>query len=184
MENLAILHYNNIVSISLANMKSISFFFIFITLCLSCKENLCKNSSCRNNGTCEAGVCTCPTDFEGPNCDSWSGRKFLGTYTGTYSCSSSPLSTLIEPRPNESHYLTIRNLGDYACAEGDYFVKAKFFGDSLKIEPQLSCSNPSYQFSGKGALKKDTLRLQFSVTYSTNPGLHTDYCIAILPKKY
>lgn len=165
-------------------MKSNCFFFIFLLFFFSCKENLCKGTSCQNGGTCDAGVCTCATDFEGPNCDIWSGKKFLGTYIGSYSCSTTLLSTLIEASPNESGYVAIRNLGDFSCAEGDYLVKAKFFGDSLKIEPQSSCTNPSYQFSGKGVLKKDTLSLQFSVTYSISPGLHTDYCTATLAKKY
>lgn len=165
-------------------MKSNCFFFILLLFFFSCKENLCKGTSCQNNGTCEAGVCTCATDFEGPNCDSWSGKKFLGTYIGSYSCSTTSLSTFIEAIPNELGDVAIRNLGDFSCAQGDYLVKAKFFGDSLTIKPQSSCINPSYQFSGKGALKKDTLSLQFSVTYSTGTGLHTDYCTAILAKKH
>lgn len=54
----------------------------------SCNKDECKDVNC-NTGTCNEsdGSCTCPTGFEGANCETLTRSKFVGTWTGTDKCS-------------------------------------------------------------------------------------------------
>ncbi len=49
----------------------------------------CKNITCANKGVCNDGVCTCPSGYEGTNCEIISRNKFTGMWsieeTGTIS---------------------------------------------------------------------------------------------------
>lgn len=164
-------------------MKSPYFFCLILLISLfSCKKNPCDDINCKNGGTCKDGICECQAPFSGADCDTWQGQKFLGTYTVSYSCSSTPLNTVIEALPSDAKHLTIRNLGDYACPDGDYLVTAKIANDSLIIEKQSTCATKPYQFEGLGILSNNTLTLHFTVSYDVNPGIHTDDCTAVMVK--
>jgi len=54
----------------------------------SCVQNVCNNVSCQNGGSCISGLCTCPTGYEGTQCQTLSISRYLGTYAGTTSCNS------------------------------------------------------------------------------------------------
>lgn len=51
----------------------------------SCKDE-CKDVTCLNGGTCEEGICTCATGYEGEFCATEMRAKFLATYTLTDGC--------------------------------------------------------------------------------------------------
>ena len=47
----------------------------------SCTKDECKDVVCQNGGTCVSGNCSCPTGYEGSNCQSLSTAKFIKTWT-------------------------------------------------------------------------------------------------------
>ncbi|MBN8671717.1 MAG: calcium-binding EGF-like domain-containing protein [Chitinophagales bacterium] len=54
----------------------------------SCNKDECKDVVCKNGGTCAAGVCSCPTGYEGTNCETVSRDKFVGNWSGSDACTS------------------------------------------------------------------------------------------------
>lgn len=62
--------------------------FAFLTisssvLYTSCTKDACADLKCQNNGTCTDGFCSCPTGYEGTECEVLSSDRFTGTYYGT-----------------------------------------------------------------------------------------------------
>jgi hypothetical protein len=51
----------------------------------SCSKDACKGVTCYNAGTCSGGTCTCPTGYEGANCQT---LAIIGSWTGQDVCSS------------------------------------------------------------------------------------------------
>ncbi len=47
---------------------------------VSCSSDKCKYISCANGGVCNGGACTCPTGYEGTNCETISRLKFTGNW--------------------------------------------------------------------------------------------------------
>jgi hypothetical protein len=54
----------------------------------SCNKDECKDVVCQNGGTCVNGTCSCPTGYEGANCETKSRDKFLGNWSGSDKCGS------------------------------------------------------------------------------------------------
>ncbi len=48
---------------------------------LSCNIDKCKTIVCANKGVCNNGICTCPTGWEGPNCETEARKKFTGNWS-------------------------------------------------------------------------------------------------------
>jgi hypothetical protein len=60
----------------------------------SCTKDQCADLKCQNNGTCTDGLCTCPTGYEGAECEMLSSDRFTGTYYGTSVTSKYPVDVL------------------------------------------------------------------------------------------
>jgi len=58
----------------------------------SCKDE-CKDVNCANGGTCDAGVCSCPSGYEGELCETETRAKILGTYQVSENCDSTGSAT-------------------------------------------------------------------------------------------
>ena len=70
-----------------------SFLLLFISLLLfSCVRHSnsttpilpidsCSGVTCLNGGACKGGICTCPSGYEGTNCETVSRDKFLGNWS-------------------------------------------------------------------------------------------------------
>ena len=57
-------------------------FDIFIIVMDGCKtEDKCASVTCQNGGTCNNGVCSCPTGYEGALCQTKTVDKLVGNYT-------------------------------------------------------------------------------------------------------
>ncbi len=54
----------------------------------SCSKDACKDVVCKNGGTCANGTCSCPTGYEGTNCETLSRDKFIGNWSGSDVCTS------------------------------------------------------------------------------------------------
>ncbi len=69
----------------LKNTLVTAFAFLGITtsvLYSACVKDACADLKCQNNGTCTDGFCSCPTGYEGTECESLSVDRFVGTYYG------------------------------------------------------------------------------------------------------
>lgn len=65
--------------------------FVFIAIITtvinsSCERNVCNNVYCLNGGSCSGGTCLCPLGYEGPQCQTLSITRYLGTYVGYSNC--------------------------------------------------------------------------------------------------
>ncbi len=165
-------------------MKTYLYLFALLGL-FSCKKDLCKDISCQNGGTCnKSGLCECATGYEGLQCEIATSKKFIANYHALYDCISADNIVAIETKPGTDPLaVTIRNLGDYICPDGDYLITASISADSLFIQNQQVClttGTPSgYTFNGFGKLKGDTLKMTYTASYS---GSQIDNCQAILIK--
>ena len=54
--------------------------FISITY-VACNKDRCKTIVCAHGGVCNGGVCTCPSGYQGSNCETVMREKFLGNWT-------------------------------------------------------------------------------------------------------
>jgi hypothetical protein len=52
----------------------------------SCEPNSCDGVTCFNGGSCGGGICTCPSGYEGAQCQTRKIDRFLGTYAGFTTC--------------------------------------------------------------------------------------------------
>jgi len=72
-------------------LSALAFFAIStIVLYSACTVDPCIDLKCANGGACINGYCSCPTGYEGAQCDQMTNTKFLGTYTGNTSCNALP----------------------------------------------------------------------------------------------
>lgn len=60
---------------------------LVLFLTTACKKDPCKNVSCQNGGTCNDGKCNCNLPWEGTKCEVDAREKFVGSWSGTESCS-------------------------------------------------------------------------------------------------
>jgi EGF-like domain len=50
---------------------------LFTVAHFSCTEDKCKTVNCANGGTCSEGICSCPSGYEGPKCETVARKKFV-----------------------------------------------------------------------------------------------------------
>lgn len=165
-------------------MRQLLLITLLVCSFFSCKDkDVCKSVYCENGGQCENGTCKCEPSYSGYYCELWQGQAYLGQYEGSYDCSQANLPVAIEAKPGSKGKLTLRNLGDYWCPEGNYLLTADLNGNSLRIPEQSVCNIKPYTFEGYGTKQGDTLRLHFTVRYFANPDYVKDSCNAIFVKK-
>ncbi|WP_276134456.1 hypothetical protein [Polluticoccus soli] len=80
----------------------------------ACDRDSCLTLKCKNEAPCVNGFCQCPTGYEGAECQSPATDRFLGSYFGNTTCSSTMLPVAdsaainIEKNPNVI-YLTLKS---------------------------------------------------------------------------
>lgn len=52
----------------------------------SCSKIECVGKTCQHGGSCNKGKCSCPSNYEGDNCENGINKKFAGTFTGNSDC--------------------------------------------------------------------------------------------------
>ena len=57
----------------------------------SCEKDPCTELTCQNGGNCADGYCSCPTGFEGAECDITASSRFIGKYAGSLRCNNYPI---------------------------------------------------------------------------------------------
>lgn len=127
--------FKAIVISSLATVAA----FCTVVYTSSCNQDKCKTIACANGGVCNDGACTCPSGYEGSNCEKVARDKFIGNWTvfekGSITLAAQyPIS--IEPA-KEITDVVIKNFYNYFRTP----IKATVQGDSLFI--------PNQQYEGK-----------------------------------
>jgi hypothetical protein len=135
----------------------------------SCTKDECQDVVCQNGGTCDAGVCSCPTGYEGTNCETKSRDKFVGVYTGTEACTVGTDNYSITLAANsDALKLTYTNLyNDAITATCSMVAKDSF---------SFNGTQGGATFSGTGKLVTNTLTVRYTLTNpSTTPT--TNACV-------
>lgn len=122
----------------------------------SCNKDACKDVTCQNGGTCNDGNCTCPTGYEGTNCQTLSRDKFVGTYIGTEACTigSDNYSVTLAAASNALQ-LTYSNLYNQNFTATCNMAATDSF--------TFSGSQSGATFSGSGRLVSNTLTVHYSI---------------------
>jgi hypothetical protein len=130
-----------------------------VTLYSSCSKDKCKDVVCNNGGSCNEGVCSCPTGYEGANCETLSRAKFVGTYAGTEICSQGTDNYSITLAANsDALKLTYTNLYN----ENFTAICTIAATDSFTF----AGSQGTATFSGSGRLSTNTLTVHYTITNS------------------
>lgn len=67
------------------------FFAISATVLISsCEKDACTELKCKNGSACTEGFCRCQTGYEGAECETKAGTRFLGIYYGFNYCDELP----------------------------------------------------------------------------------------------
>lgn len=64
-------------------IASVAFFCIATSiLYTSCTKDGCESLQCKNGGTCADGFCSCPSGWDGAECENKVTARYIGTYWG------------------------------------------------------------------------------------------------------
>jgi len=130
----------------------------------ACNKDECKDVVCQNGGTCSEGNCTCPTGYEGTNCETLSRTKFIGTWTGSDICTINTynVTLTISTSSNEINAL-VANPGG--------------FGGSVTITGTVSATNKltftnqsvggGRTLNGTMTITANVLEFEYTVTEAT-----------------
>jgi hypothetical protein len=132
----------------------------------SCKDE-CKDVNCSNGGTCEEGICSCPSGYQGDLCETSWASLFQGNYnvneqftivssdsTGSDSFGSQ-ISTGTDPKK-----ITISNFSN----SGQSITADLESASSLKITSQtVTYSGNQLSANGTGSISGSTVTLNYSL---------------------
>ena len=114
---------------------SLALFGLTAVTYTSCTEDKCKGIICAYGGTCNEGRCTCPTGYEGPQCETINRVRFQGDWyvneDGTQS-NAAQYTVSIEPDGDATH-IKMTNFYNHLLQD----VKATVLGDTLTIPQQV-----------------------------------------------
>lgn len=139
----------------------------------ACDKDDCKDVVCGDYGQCIDGSCLCNEGYEQGSdglCSVEVRQKFLGSFTGTESCSSSPTGTytITVIRGTGIRDIQISNFWNLF----DNAVLATISGNEVTIGRQ-DPDGDGYVVEGSGSISGTTLTLTYTVTSSTGS---MDYC--------
>ncbi len=131
----------------------------------SCNRDKCKTIVCANGGVCNDGACTCPSGYEGTNCEKASRDKFVGNWNvfekGSITLPAQyPVS--VEPALLTSD-VVIKNLYNYFRTP----IRATVQGDRIII--------PNQQYEGKIVFGRG--QIFSSVTYGQYGRIEMRYSV-------
>jgi hypothetical protein len=136
----------------------------------ACTKDDCKDVVCQNGGTCSGGSCTCPSGYEGANCEIASSLKFVGTYSVEENCTLSgavgPYTATITQSSSNAVNILLQNFGDFTATIS---VSGSVNGTTLTI-PQQTVSGYSISGNGTytGTVTSGTLAISYNVSGATN----------------
>ena len=141
----------------------------------SCNKDECKDVVCKNGGTCVAGVCSCPTGYEGTNCESEGRAKFVKTWTASdkevVAGTSLPAYSAIITSGTTIIDIKISKFSD------SYFtneVKATVSGSTITI-PSQAPDGDGYTVEGTGTYNSTDKKITWSYTIKNPLGVSKSY---------
>jgi hypothetical protein len=150
--------------IALTALLSISAFGAVVYT--SCNKDECKDVVCQNGGTCSGGTCTCATGYEGTNCEIKSRDKFVGTYTGTETCTlGNDNYSVIVSTNSDAIKLTMTGL--YNDPSAPYTAICTMTSATAFTFSGSSSASTGIVFTGTGTLATNTLTIAYTVTNGT-----------------
>lgn len=134
----------------------------------SCTKDACKGVTCQNGGVCDGGTCTCPTGYEGTNCETASRDKILKTWTAS-DVQVSPSVTI--PTYNApivaGTSISDVKIGHFSDSYFTNDVRATLNGNTITISTQTP-DNDTFSVSGTGTYDPTTKKISWNYTI-TNP---------------
>jgi hypothetical protein len=147
----------------------------------SCKKDECKDIVCENSGICNVGICDCATGYEGESCETVQRDKYLRTAANTEDCVAD-YSTDVVAGTNIDE-IKIKNLGNFICTNGDYYVTIKLSGSNSFTIPSQNVCDDVYTFTGSGTYTAtgNDIVVNYSAVYDdANGDPVTDACTATI----
>lgn len=128
--------------------------------CENASSGPCENVNCLNGGVCVDGSCVCPEGFSGPNCETSVASSFLGTYSVSESCTSSP---------SIAYTITITqgNIGDQVVINNFRNLNIEVIGvvsDNSMSIPSQTIDQVTY--NGAAYLQGSVIEGNYSVSYT------------------
>ena len=133
----------------------------------SCTKDACKGVTCQNGGTCSGGTCTCPTGYEGANCETASRDKIIKIWSAS-DVQVSPALTLPTYTSSITGGTTISDIKiSNFSALFVHDVNATLSGNTITVVNQTP-DNDTFSVSGSGTYDAVSKKITWSYTI-TNP---------------
>jgi hypothetical protein len=121
-------------------LSAIGVISAFTIVSVSSCVDKCKSISCAYDGVCADGKCICQTGYEGPQCETLTRKKFIGTWVvsevGSVSDASQYTVSIDPPPTTNLTEVRIKNFRNFIIDDVVAFVKA----DTIYI-PQQEVQN-------------------------------------------
>ncbi|MBL8012041.1 MAG: hypothetical protein JNJ64_15650 [Flavobacteriales bacterium] len=161
------------------NLRTISKLMLGLALvaftATGCKKDECKDKNC-GNGSCVDGSCVCNTGYEGSECGTEKRAKFIGSWSGTETCTSGNYTWTMTSTSSSTGVTAIifNNFAGYSGLNISATVNSN--GTSLTI-PNQTVSGATV--SGSAQLTGNIMTL----TYQISGGGGSDSCTATCTKQ-
>ena len=141
----------------------------------SCKDE-CKDVNCANGGTCDAGVCSCPSGYEGELCETETRAKIIGTYQVNETCDSTGAANYnvtITAASSDVTKVLISPFGGYTGATATCTLNGSTLTLNSVSGSNLSFSNLSGTVSANGGTISNVTYTVSGTNQETCPGTWT-----------
>ena len=134
----------------------------------SCSKDACSGVTCQNGGTCSGGNCTCPTGYEGTNCETKSITKLIKVWSAS-DAQVSPALTLPTYTSAIVAGATVNGvtISNFSNSFFTHDVTATLSGNTITIGTQTP-DNDTFSVSGTGTYDPTSAHISWNYTL-TNP---------------
>lgn len=146
----------------------------------ACTKDECEDVVCNNGGTCVSGNCSCPSGYEGNQCETRSNTKFAGNYDAEETCSPDNYQVTIAASASDPTKVTISNLGSYGCSVGGDIV---YNGSVDQATITVADNKCGYQINATGTYNNGVITMTYTAIYNDGSGTQTDNCSVTLTKQ-